>query len=103
MGDTSTNSPVHVMISFFIIWQGQAFLSKPEQVVFSDFEVGKSYRKKLQLTNVSYSINYCRLIAVSDNLKDFVKIEFNPPGSMSAGLTCHMVVTFEPKVLCTLD
>ena len=78
--------------------QGQAFLSKPEEVIFSDFEVGRSYKKKVQLTNVSYSINYCRLEGVSDNLKDFVKIDFNPPGSMSAGLTCHMTVTFQPKV-----
>ena len=80
------------------IIQGQAFISKPSEVVFQDFELGKTYRKKLQLTNISYSFNYCKLIGVTDNLKDFVSIEFNPPGSISAGLTCHMVVIFEPKV-----
>ena len=25
-------------------------------------------------------------------------MNFNPPGALSAGLTCHMTVTFEPKV-----
>ena len=66
--------------------------------MFSDFELGRLYKKKIQLTNVSYSINYCRLIGVSNNLKDFVKIDFNPPGSMSAGLTCNMTITFQPMV-----
>ena len=80
--------------------QGQAFMSKPSEVIFKDFELGKTYRKKLQLTNISYSFNYCKLIGVTDNLKDFVSIEFNPPGSISAGLACYMVVTFEPKVCC---
>ena len=83
---------------FMIFPQGQAFISKPEEVVFSDFDLGRLYRMKIQLTNVSYSINYCRLVGVSNNLKDFVKIDFNPPGSMSAGLTCNMTVTFLPMV-----
>lgn len=78
--------------------QGQAFLSKPAEVVFKDFEVGKVFRRRLQLTNVSYTVNHCKLLGLSDHLKDFITIDFNPPGSMSAGLTCHMNVTFEPKV-----
>ncbi len=79
--------------------QGQAFTSKPAEVVFKDFDVGQSYRRKVTLTNVSYSFNYCKLVGVTDNLMDFLSVEFNPPGSMSAGLTCAMVVTFEPKVM----
>ena len=81
-----------------LLVQGQAFLSKPAEVVFKDFEVGKVLRRRLQLTNVSYSVNYCKLLGVSEHLKDFITVNFNPPGSMSAGLTCHMSITFEPKV-----
>ena len=61
--------------------------------------MGVLYRKRLQLTNVSYTINHCKLVGVSQELRDFVSVEFSPPGVMSAGLTCPMVVTFEPKVV----
>ncbi len=81
------------------VCQGQAFISKPAEVVFKDFDVDKTYHKKVTLTNVSYSFNYCKLVGVTDNLMDFLSVEFNPPGSMSAGLTCTMVVIFEPKVM----
>ncbi len=79
--------------------QGKAFLSKPEEALFKDFVVGRVYRRRLQFTNVSYTVNHLKLLGVSDNLKNFLSVDFNPPGSMSAGLTCHMTVTFEPKVL----
>ncbi|KAL5490955.1 hypothetical protein EMCRGX_G016164 [Ephydatia muelleri] len=79
-------------------FKGQAFLAKPDEVVFEDFDVGVVYRKRLQLTNVSYTINHCKLVGVSEGLGDFVSVEFSPPGVMSAGLTCPMEVTFEPKL-----
>ena len=60
--------------------------------------MGVVYHKRLQLTNVSYTINHCKLVGVSEGLGDFVSVKFSPPGVMSAGLTCPMVVTFEPKV-----
>ena len=67
-------------------------------MVFRDFQLGKLYHKRVQLTNVSYTANFCKLLGVSPTLKDFVSVKFDPPGSMSAGLTCHLSVTFEPKV-----
>jgi len=48
--------------------QGQAFLSKPAEVVFKDFEVGKVFRRRLQLTNVSYTVNHCKLLGLSEHL-----------------------------------
>ena len=87
--------------------------------LLKDFEVGKVYKKKVQLTNVSYTVNHCRLVGVSEHLRDFISImlvsdtdlynwfknnynyycnRFNPPGVISAGLTCQMTITFEPKV-----
>ena len=93
MYHTHTHTHTHTLYI-----QGRAFISKPEEVVFKDFELGRVYRKKLQLTNVSYTVNHCRLVGVSLHLRDFITVEFRPPGSMSAGLTCSMSVTFEPKV-----
>ena len=66
---------------------------------FKDFSPGQRLRQKITLTNVTYSVNFCKLVGVSPQLEDFVTVEFNPPGPMSAGLTCHMTVTFEPKVI----
>lgn len=42
--------------------------------LLKDFEVGKVYKKKVQLTNVSYTMNHCRLVGVSEHLKDFISI-----------------------------
>lgn len=67
-------------------------------VVFKDFDLDETYQQRVKLTNVSYTVNYCRLDGVSDNLKDFITINFNPPGSLSAGMTCNMQVSFKPKV-----
>ena len=92
--------------------------------ILQDFDVGCVYKRQVQLTNVSYTVNYCKLVGVSDNLKDFLTIKyattfmfyihhdniqlinlllwlwlrFNPPGSMSAGLACHMTAVFQPQV-----
>ena len=37
--------------------------------------MGKVYKKKIVITNVSYSINFLRLTGISEHLKDFIKIE----------------------------
>ncbi|KAI1231504.1 hypothetical protein IHE44_0007957, partial [Lamprotornis superbus] len=42
--------------------KGSAFHSKPSCIHFKDFDVGQVYKKKIVLTNASYSVNYCRLI-----------------------------------------
>ncbi|XP_008283307.1 uncharacterized protein cfap74 [Stegastes partitus] len=76
--------------------KGRSFISKPEVVLFQDFEVGKTYKKKVVLTNVSYTINYCKLLKVSAQLKDFISINFQPPSSLSTGMSCDMQVVFQP-------
>ena len=40
-----------------------------------DFDVGSTYKKRVVLTNVSYSINYCKFLDITEHLKDFIKIE----------------------------
>lgn len=79
-------------------FKGCAFYSKPEVIIFKDFDVGKSYKKKILLTNISYTQNYCKYVGMSHILKDFVEVFFDPPGVMSAGLTCDFAVTFKPML-----
>lgn len=77
------------------VLQGQAFYSKPEVIifkvtesmflsyvfsifllkcVFQDFDVGKSYRKKIILTNVSFTQNFCKYVGMSEQLLDFIDV-----------------------------
>lgn len=79
-------------------FQGCPFYSKPDVIHFKDFDVGRTYKKKVTLTNVSYTVNYCKYINITERLKDFIEIVFDPPGQMSAGLTCEMMVTFKPMI-----
>ena len=59
-------------------------MSKPEEVLFSDFVVGETYAQNLNLTNVSYTINTLKLIGLSNNILDFITVQFTPPGHLSA-------------------
>ncbi|XP_016140702.1 cilia- and flagella-associated protein 74 [Sinocyclocheilus grahami] len=76
--------------------KGPPFISKPEVILFKDCDVGKIYKKKITLTNVTYLTNYCKLLGVSQNLKDYVSVSFEPPGPMSAGMACELEVIFRP-------
>ncbi|KAM8864226.1 cilia- and flagella-associated protein 74 isoform 2-T2 [Spinachia spinachia] len=78
--------------------RGPPFISKPEVIFFKDFEVGIIYKQKIVLTNVSYVTNYCKLLGVSARLKDFLSINFEPPGSLSTGMSCDMQAVFQPTI-----
>ncbi|XP_072333908.1 cilia- and flagella-associated protein 74 isoform X2 [Scyliorhinus torazame] len=79
-------------------FKGCPFYSKPDIIHFQNFDVGQIYTKKAKLINASYGLTSCQLIAISDCLKDFVEVEFKPPGQISAGMSCEMAVTFKPLV-----
>ncbi|KFP86103.1 Uncharacterized protein KIAA1751, partial [Acanthisitta chloris] len=83
--------------------KGSTFYSKPSCIHFKDFDVGQTYKKKLVLTNASYSSNYCRLVGVSEWLKDFITVHFSPPGKMSPGMSCEVMVTFKPAINESLE
>uniref|UniRef100_A0A8B9PLI2 Cilia and flagella associated protein 74 n=1 Tax=Apteryx owenii TaxID=8824 RepID=A0A8B9PLI2_APTOW len=83
--------------------EGCPFYSKPNVIHFKDFDVGKIYKKKIVLTNASYRVNFCRLAGISEWLKDFISIHFDPPGQMSAGMSCEVGVTFKPMINETLE
>lgn len=78
--------------------KGCGFIGKPDVIKFKNIDVGKTYKQKIVITNVSYTVNYIKLIGVSTSLQDFVQIEFLPPGQISAGMTCDLFVTFTPKL-----
>ncbi|NXR33192.1 CFA74 protein, partial [Zosterops hypoxanthus] len=78
--------------------KGCAFHSKPSCIHFKDFDVGQTYKKKIILTNASYSVNSCRLVGISEWLKDFISVHFDPPGKMSSGMSCELLVTFKPMI-----
>ncbi|CAB1417022.1 unnamed protein product [Pleuronectes platessa] len=79
-------------------WKGPLFISKPEVILFKDFEVGKMYKNKFVLTNTSYTKNHCKLLGVSAQLKDFITINFKPAGSLSVGMSCDMQAVFQPMI-----
>ncbi|XP_078467410.1 cilia- and flagella-associated protein 74-like [Lampetra planeri] len=60
-----------------------------------NFYVGKIYKLKVVLTNVSYTSNFCRYKGMSEHLEDYVSVRFKPPGQMSAGMSFELMVTFE--------
>ncbi|NXJ24530.1 CFA74 protein, partial [Dicrurus megarhynchus] len=78
--------------------KGCAFHSKPSCIHFKDFDVGQIYKKKIVLTNASYSVNYCRLVGISECLRDFISVHFDPPGKVSSGMSCEFLVTFKPEI-----
>ncbi|XP_075413892.1 cilia- and flagella-associated protein 74 [Tenrec ecaudatus] len=79
-------------------FKGRPFNSKPELIHFKDFDIGKVYKKKITLINATYTINYCKLVGVEEHLRDFIHIDFDPPGPMSAGMSCEVLVTFKPML-----
>ncbi|KAK1786884.1 hypothetical protein P4O66_017266, partial [Electrophorus voltai] len=79
------------------------FVSKPEIVLFKDFDLGRTYKKKVVLTNVCHTTNYCRFLGVSQNLFDFLSVSFMPPGPISAGMSCELEAVFRPLLNEDLD
>ncbi|XP_071474637.1 cilia- and flagella-associated protein 74 [Marmota flaviventris] len=89
---------VHKQVALGREFKGCPFNSKPQLVHFQDFEVGKVYKKKITLVNATYTTNSCSLVGVSEDLRDFIHVSFDPPGPLSAGMSCEVLVTFKPMV-----
>lgn len=79
-------------------FQGPSFACTPAVVLFKDFEVGRSYRQIITLTNVSYTFNSFKLLDLPDAIIDFFTITFEKPGRMSAGMSCRIEIVFVPQV-----
>lgn len=79
-------------------FRGQAFISKPAELLFKDFEVGQTYTKIFTMTNVSYTFNSFKILDLEDEYVDFFNITFEKPGRMSAGVSCSMEIRFKPEL-----
>lgn len=75
-------------------FKGASFVSKPEKVVFADFNIGEIYKQKLVLTNVSYSVNNFHVLP---SPMDSISLEYVPSGMLSPGLSTEVTVIFSPK------
>ncbi|XP_063488111.1 cilia- and flagella-associated protein 74 isoform X2 [Symphalangus syndactylus] len=89
---------VHKQVVLGREFQGRPFHSRPELLHFKDFDIGKVYKKKITLVNTTYTINYCKLVGVEEHLRDFIHVDFEPPGRLSAGMSCEVLVTFKPMI-----
>ncbi|XP_055275348.1 cilia- and flagella-associated protein 74 [Moschus berezovskii] len=89
---------IHKQVASGREFRGCPFNSKPKFIHFKDFDVGKVYKKKITLINATYTINYCKLVGVDESLQDFVHVDFDPPGPLSAGMSCEVLVTFKPMI-----
>ncbi|KAK2851123.1 hypothetical protein Q5P01_007399 [Channa striata] len=78
--------------------KGPPFISKPDVILFKDFEVGKMYKKKVILTNTSYTTTHCKFVRVSGQIKDFISINFEPSISLSVGMSCDVQTVFQPTI-----
>eukprot|EP00736_Rhodelphis_marinus_P006839 Rmarinus@m.22284 len=82
-----------------VVWgkefKGCPFLTKPAEIEFKDFEVGRKYKKKIIFTNVSYSFNTFKILEFPDEYKDYFELDYTLPGRLSAGMTCEVTVIFE--------
>eukprot|EP01038_Epipyxis_sp_PR26KG_P006513 gene6513-8951_t len=81
------------------IFKGEAaFVSKPKEIIFKDFDVNKIYKKQFTLTNVSYTFNSFKVLELNDNVIDFFTITYDKPGRMSAGVSCRLEILFKPEI-----
>eukprot|EP00520_Triparma_pacifica_P008880 CAMPEP_0118648866 /NCGR_PEP_ID=MMETSP0785-20121206/9393_1 /TAXON_ID=91992 /ORGANISM="Bolidomonas pacifica, Strain CCMP 1866" /LENGTH=1682 /DNA_ID=CAMNT_0006541105 /DNA_START=151 /DNA_END=5195 /DNA_ORIENTATION=+ len=79
-------------------FKGQAFVAKPDTILFKDFVLGKFYKRRILLTNVSLTFNSFKILDLPETVTDFFEISYERPGRMSAGMSVLLEITFMPKV-----
>jgi len=90
-----------------VVWgkefKGTAFVASEKgkdiaAIEFKDIVPGHVYKRKITLTNASYSFNTFKVLELPDTVKDFFSISYSHPGALSPGMTCDMHIKFEPKL-----
>lgn len=79
-------------------FSGDSFIPTPKKIVFRDFEVGRKYKQRCTLTNVSYSFNTFKVLDIEPEFRGFFDVEYEFPGKLSAGMSSDVFLTFTPKV-----
>ena len=62
-------------------------------------EAGGTYRKKITLTNVSYSTGTFKVMDMEYPYSSLFDVEYAPPGRMSAGMSTSIHLTFTPRTM----
>ncbi|CAG9461944.1 unnamed protein product [Pedinophyceae sp. YPF-701] len=84
-------------------FKGAAFLPSPREVVFEDFDVGKTYSRRVVLTNVSWAQSSFKVLDMPNDVYQYFSLRYKPPGYMSAGMTCSVEITFQPLLNRDID
>ena len=79
------------------VYKGLGFSCSEKIIEFKDFEVGKVYKKKLHLTNVSLSFNSFKFLEIKDTSGHNFEIEYIPAGRISAGISVNFKLIFFPQ------
>ncbi len=79
-------------------FEGAGFSSKPEAIVYKDFEVGVPMTIQVELTNRSLGFNSFKLLPLDDEVIDFFDIGYRPCGRIPAGISTNMTLKFTPVV-----
>lgn len=79
------------------IFNGIAFVADPCEIIFTDFEIGKKYKKNISFTNTSYSFNSFKLVEMSEDIVEYFAISYERMGRMSAGVSVNIEIIFSPK------
>jgi hypothetical protein len=78
-------------------FNGIAFQSEPSEIIFTDFEIGKKYKKNIFFTNTSYTFNSFKLLELSEEIVELITISYERMGRMSAGVSVNIEIIFSPK------
>ena len=79
---------------------GDSFMPSPKRgFLFTDFELGQTYKMKISMTNVSYSIGTFKVMDMEYPYSSLFDVEYAPPGRMSAGMSTTIHVTFTPRTM----
>ncbi|KAI3380654.1 hypothetical protein SNEBB_006277 [Seison nebaliae] len=82
---------------------GVPFSATPNKIVFEDYDLDVEKKMKVVLTNISYGMNSIRYYGMSQNLKDYLEVNFKPIGRLSAGLSCEAEIVFFTKLNTNLE
>ena len=85
------------------VLQGPAFTATPSCAEFLDFDSGETYTRCITMTNVSFGRCTFKVLPMADGVADIFEVSYQPPGHISAGMTCELHVTFTPKSNAPVD
>ena len=80
-----------------------SFSSNPEVILFKDYNTNEPHVQTILLTNISNTFSSFKILPMPDKYADYFEIYHNPPGRMSAGISCKITIRFTPDVNIDID